>query len=177
MSLRLNFCRSVPPEFLRSFFFWYRIWWSHDEASNVKSSWTKSILISAAHRKAFRVSHSARHSSAQYGGGLVAGGASYRDLGSGTPRVIGQHCPCHDITTEHKTEKVSKFGNLQIQWWGWYMLHVSLLFWSSIIPLNPLFCTVATLYQFKIYVLPKLLREILSLWVHSCIIGSTFIQR
>ena len=77
--------------------------------------WIKSILISAAYRKAFRVSHSARHSSAQYGGGLVAGGASYRDLGSGTPRVIGQHCPCHDITTEHKTEKVSKFGNLQIQ--------------------------------------------------------------
>ena len=49
--------------------------------------------------------------------GCLARGATYLRLASGTPWVIGQHCPCHDITgTGHEIFYVSKFGSIGPFW-------------------------------------------------------------
>lgn len=49
--------------------------------------------------------------------GCLARGATYLRLASGTPWVIGQHCPCHDITgTGHEIFYVPKFGSIDPFW-------------------------------------------------------------
>ena len=49
--------------------------------------------------------------------GCLARGATYLRLASGTPWVIGQHCPCHDITgTGHEIYYVSNFGSIDPFW-------------------------------------------------------------
>ena len=67
----------------------------------------KSILILAASKKAYPVSHSARHSASEYGGLLHGRQLSRLGIGN-TPGHWSTLSLCHDITTEHKTDKVSE---------------------------------------------------------------------